>query len=70
VLSAGATGQKREGRRAGAGAGHGGGEVVAGSTSGGRGARRRGQHGREAGPGKGEGDAWSPPEREVAPGRS
>jgi hypothetical protein len=47
-----------------------GGEVAAGRSSGGHGARGRGQQRREAGPGKGEGDAWSPPEQEVAPGRS
>jgi hypothetical protein len=50
--------------------GHGGGEVAAGSSSGGRGARGKGQRGRGTGPGKGESDAWSPPEQEVAPGRS
>jgi hypothetical protein len=67
VLSAGAAAQKREGKRAGAGAGHGGSEMAAGRSSGGRGTRGRGQQGR---PGKGEGDAWSPPEQEVALGRS
>jgi hypothetical protein len=70
VRSAGATGQKREGRRAETGTGHGGGEVVAGRRSGWRGARGKGQWGREARPGKGKSDAWGLPEQEVAPGRS
>jgi hypothetical protein len=39
-------------------------------SSGGRGIRGGGQQGRGAGPGKGESDAWSPPEQEVVPGRS
>jgi hypothetical protein len=39
-------------------------------SSGGRGIRGGGQQGRGAGPGKGESDAWSPPEQEVALGRS
>jgi hypothetical protein len=34
-------------------------------SSGGRGIRGGGQQGRGAGPGKGESDAWSPPEQEV-----
>jgi hypothetical protein len=39
-------------------------------SSGGRGTRGGGQQGRGAGPGKGKSDAWSPPEQEVALGRS
>jgi hypothetical protein len=70
VRSVGATGQKREGRRADAGTGHGSGEVAAGRRSGWRGARGKGQRGIEAGPGKGESDAWGLPEQEVAPRRS
>jgi hypothetical protein len=48
--------------------GHDGGEVAAGRSSGGRGTCGRGQQGRGAGPRKGEGDAWSGQELEVAPG--
>jgi hypothetical protein len=59
-----------EGRRADAGTRHGSGEVAAGRRSGWRGMRGKGQQGREAGPRKGETDAWSVPEQEVAPGRS
>jgi hypothetical protein len=70
VLPAGAAGQKREGQRASMSTGHGGGEVAVGNSSGGRGARGKGQQRRGAGPGKGESDAWSPLENEVAPGRS
>jgi hypothetical protein len=70
VRSVGATGQKREGRRADVGTGHGGGEVAAERRPGWRGVRGKGQQGREAGPRKGETDAWSLPEQEVAPGRS
>jgi hypothetical protein len=54
VRSTGATGQQREGRRAGTSAGHGGDEVAAGRRSGWRGARRKGQRGREAGLGRGQ----------------
>jgi hypothetical protein len=53
VRSTGATGQQREGRRAGMSAGHEGDEVAAGWRSSWRGARGKGQRGREAGPGKG-----------------
>jgi hypothetical protein len=70
VLFAGSARQKREGKRVGAGVEHGGGKLAAGRSFGGRGTRGRGQQGRGAGSGKGEGDAWSPLEQEVAPGRT
>jgi hypothetical protein len=53
VRSTGATRQQREGRRADMSVGHGDNEVAAGWRSGWRGARGKGQWGREAGPGKG-----------------
>jgi hypothetical protein len=46
VSSTGTTGQKREGRGVDAGAGHGGDDVAAGGSSGGHGARGKGQQGR------------------------
>jgi hypothetical protein len=65
VLSAGAAGQKRQGREVDAGAEHGGDDVAAGEGSGGRGAHEPGQQGRETGSGQGESDAWRPPKQEV-----